>query len=209
MKYFLKCLCFYLVCLLPLTIQAKPTGTVVFQHPENYNELWITNIENTANARLFYKHTDMIWTSATQKDGNLIVLLSNSDDVQPIGVDDIYLFNTDHMSKGARNLTQKRFDFILDVDISEAGDIIFTNERILNELIPKDGVYLIPNYEIEKPVPKVKLVREVEAMNVVWARDGKQIAYDVPSKSVYTFNIETQSILKVNHFGEVSRLFTR
>ena len=195
MKSFLKCLCLYLVFLLPLTTQAEPTGTVIFEHPENVNELWITNLKNPDNTRFIYRHTDTIWTSASQKDGPLIAFVA--DDGEAPLVDDVFLFNRDRPHEKARNLTQKRFDWIWDVDISETGDVVFTNEPI-----PKEGVYLIPNRETQKPIPKVTLIREIEASNVAWSLDGKQIAYDIPGRSIYTFNIETRSILKVRHFGE-------
>ena len=56
MKSIHKCFCLCLIFLLPLTIQAKLTDTVIFRHPENKsNELWITNLEDTRNASLLYK----------------------------------------------------------------------------------------------------------------------------------------------------------
>lgn len=202
MKCFIKSVCLYLFFLLPLTTQAEPTGTVIFQYPGNdYNELWITNLENTDNARIIYKFTEVFYEIATQKEGPLVAFVADSDDDQPPFANDVYLFNRDRPHVKARNLTQKRFDLVLDVDISEAGDVIFTTELIHGEP-PKEGVYLIPNRETEKPIPKVTLIREIEASNVAWSLDGKQIAYDIAGRSIYTFNIETRSILKVRHFGE-------
>lgn len=103
----------------------------------------------------------------------------------------------------ARNLTQKRFDMIEQTAISEEGDIVFTNSPLAGvPPQPEQGVYLIPKREIEKDIPIVTLLREVEAYRVVWSPDGKQIAYDVPNRSIYTYNLETRSILKVKPFGE-------
>ena len=156
MKSFLKYLWLYIAFLLPLTTLAKsPTGTVIFEHPENSSELWITNLEDTRNARLLYKNTRPIYALAAQKDGPLIIMSV----IDRLFSTNAYLFNRNRPHKEARNLTQKRFGGILDVDISEAGDIVFTNNLRDGALPPKEGVFLIPNHEIEKPVPKATLLQ--------------------------------------------------
>ena len=81
MQHLLKYICLCLVCILPLTTQANPAGTVIFEHPENgRSELWITDLANTSNARLVFKHTRTIWKSAVQKDGFLIVIVADNND---------------------------------------------------------------------------------------------------------------------------------
>lgn len=184
-KYF--CLCFIL--LLPLTIQAKLTDTVIFRHPENNSsELWITNLEDTRNASLLYRSARPIYTFATQKDGPHIIM-SVID--LPFGAD-AYLFNRKHPNRKPRNLTQKRYGSVLHVDISERGDVVFIAK----------GIYLISKHELEKPVPTATLLREVKANSVIWSPNGKLIAYDIlHHRGIYTFNIETQEVLEISKFG--------
>ena len=207
MKYTLKYLCLFLIVFLPLTALAEPTDTVIFQYPGNdYSELWITNLENTANARLIYKHTETIWEIAAQKDGTLIAYVAH-DGARPL-VEDVYLFDRKQPDVKARNLTQKRFDSVWYIDISEAGDVIFTNETVDGAPLPKVGIYLIPNSEIEKPVPKATLlVSEDDIFGIsraVWAPGGKIIAFDRGTRpsEIWTLDIETQNISKISDFGK-------
>ena len=59
MKSFTKYLCLCLAFLLPFAAHAKFTGEVIFRYNGNdYNELWITHIENAKNPRLLYKHNE-------------------------------------------------------------------------------------------------------------------------------------------------------
>ena len=61
MKSFTKYLCLCLAFLLPFAAHAKFTGEVIFIYPDpgnDYNELWITHIENAKNPRLLYKHNE-------------------------------------------------------------------------------------------------------------------------------------------------------
>ena len=81
MKSVLKYLCLYLVCLLPLTIQAKPTDQVIFRHPGNgKTELWMTDMWDTRNARRIFKHTRAISEFAVQKDGPYVIFIAGHDD---------------------------------------------------------------------------------------------------------------------------------
>ncbi len=208
MKSFLKYLCLYLVFLLPLTTQAEPTGTVIFQYPENdHNELWITNLEDTTKARLIYRHTDTIWESAAQKDGPLVVFVSESDtDDHPPIATDLYLFNRKHPDVKARNLTQHRFDEVVYVDISEAGDVIFTNWIIDPPPPARDGIYLIPHQELEKPFPNAIPLVEGSGTRVVWSPASKMIAYDHNStthRGIYTFDLKKPKLSKIDPFGKI------
>ena len=112
MKSFTKYLCLCLTFLLPLAAHAKFAGEVIFLYPGNdYNELWITYIENTKNARLLYKHDEdkaidheTIYDHAIQKDGPLIAISAG-----PL-ISDIYLIDRNRLRAGARNLTKKKFN---------------------------------------------------------------------------------------------------
>ena len=77
------------------------------------------------------------------------------------------LANRKYPDEKARNLTQGRFDEVWEVDISEAGDIVFTNDMTGEIPDVRYGIYLIPSHQIEKPLPKATLIREVSANRVV------------------------------------------
>ena len=128
MKYILSYLCLCLAFQLPLTTQAEPTGTVLYTYPrEDYSELWITNLEDTIIPRMLFKHTRAIYEIATQENGPLVVMVSGKSVVPGFTFFEVFLVNRRHPNKQARDLTQHRFDGIQDLDISEDGDIIFTN----------------------------------------------------------------------------------
>ena len=77
MKSFTKYLCLCLAFLLPFAAHAKFTGEVIFRyHGNDYNELWITHIENAKNPRLLYKHNEkeFIYSFAIQKDSPIIAI---------------------------------------------------------------------------------------------------------------------------------------
>lgn len=201
MKSLLKSLCLCLVCLLPLTIQADPTGTVIFQHPEKLNELWETNLENTNKARLIYRHTEEIWEFAIQEDGPLIVFISDTDLFT-----DIFLFNRARPDIGARNLTSGRFDEVWHVDMSASGDIIFSNAIGGRPDPPKVGLYLIPNQQLGKRFPKATLLVEDGISHVAWSPVGKMITFisSESRKGVYTFDIEAPKFSDIGFGGRIS-----
>ena len=110
--------------------------------------------------------------------------------------------NRRHPDKEARDLTQHRFDGIQDLDISENGDVIFTNYHTDGAPPPKRGIYLIPNREIEKEVPKARLLKEAEAVRAVWAPGEKMIAYDVDGgRGIYTLDVGLRKVSQISDFG--------
>ena len=203
MKYFLSYFCLCLAFQLPLTTQAEPTGTVIYTYPrEDYSELWITNLENTIIPRMLFKYTSAIYEIAAQENGPLVVMVSGKSVVPGFTFFEVFLVNRRHPDKEARDLTQHRFDEIQDLDISENGDIIFTNYHTDGAPPPKRGIYLIPNREIEKEVPKARLLKEVDAIHAVWAPGGKTIAYDIDGDhGIYTLDVGTRKASQISDFG--------
>ncbi len=203
MRYFFNYLCLCLAFHLPLTTQAEPTGTVIYTYPwDDYSELWITNLEDTIIPRMLFKYTSEIYEIAAQENGPLVVMVAGHSVVPGFTFFEVFLVNRRHPDKKARDLTQHRFDQILDLDISENGDIIFTNFHTDGAPPPKRGIYLIPNREIEKEVPKARLLKEVEAVHAVWAPEGKMIAYDVEGDhGIYTLDVGTRKTSQISDFG--------
>lgn len=197
MKSLLKCFCLFLAFLLPLIAHAKPTDRVIFRHPDSNAELWMADIWDTLNARQIFKHTHGIWEFAVEKDGPYVVFIAGHDgEVE----NDVYLIDRNQSDEKARNLTQKQFEEVWDLDISINGDIIFTNVPTGENPLAKTGLFLIPNSEIKKQVPKIKLLKEIEARELVWAPDGDQIAYST-SDGIFTLNIATRRITRISKSG--------
>ena len=203
MKYFLNYLCLCLAFHLPLTTRAEPTGTVLYTYPrEDYSELWITNLENTIIPRMLFKYTSAIYEIAAQENGPLVIMVAGHSVVPGFTFFEVFLVNRRHPDKEARDLTQHRFDGIQDLDILENGDIIFTNYHTDGAPPPKRGIYLIPNREIKKEVPKARLLKEAEAVRAVWAPGGKMIAYDIDGgHGIYTLDVGTRKASQISDFG--------
>ena len=197
MKYLFKVFYFCLFVVFPLVSMAKPSGTVIFRHPENdYNELWITDLTNTQNAQLIYKHSTPIYEFAAQKnDGPYIAFVADIEKhnlVEPDFGSDIYLFNSDKPKEKAQNLTRTLFDGSWEVDISNKGDIIFTTIRLNPDGNPP-SLYLIPNSELQKKEPHIELLLEDSVNSIMWSPNGDQIVfYNVDG--IFSLNLATRSV---------------
>jgi Tol biopolymer transport system component len=189
MKSFTKYLCLCLAFLLPFAAHAKFTGEVIFRYPGNdYNELWITHIENAKNPRLLYKHNEkeFIYSFAIQKDGPLIAISAG-----PVA-SNIFLIDRNRLRAGARNLTENRFNTTKRVDISPNGDILFTNTHAnpFPEVIT--GLYFMPNDEVKKVKPQATLLKEGSIVFFRWSPDSEQFIYlDRFGKGLFLYNLLT------------------
>ncbi len=208
MKNFLKYFCLFLIFLLPLTTNAKFIGEVFFLD-NGSNDLLITPINNTDRARVFYQREprELIWELSVQKNGPLIALIANVDDSKPLLNSAVYIININDIPLKMHRLTPDKFNFSLNIDISQNGDIIFTNHSIFREAQPeRKGIYLIPHHELKKASPKIRafpkitLLKETDARRVGWSPNGKQIAYDTID-SIYIFNLRTKRSSKVHQGG--------
>lgn len=137
MKSFLKCFSLWLLVLLPLTTHAELIGEVFFRHPENPNELWITDVADTNNARLLFKQKKAISKLSVQKNGHYIVSITEFDeDTIPL---DIFLIEKNDLGKEERNLTHQEYTQILDIDVTQYGDVLFTNRRVDGKRRPENS----------------------------------------------------------------------
>ena len=231
MKHLLKCLCLSLVFVLPLSSYAELIGEVIFLHPDNPKELWITDLTDTDNARLLYQQTHPIRDFSVQKNGNYIATLTEYSD--PNKPHDIYLIDTDSINEPERMMTHQRFHKILDVHLSQKPDLIYTNflPAITKQKNKFDkfgrrtsGIYLIRNKEIVDPTvppqphipqqleniipprevlsPRVSLVKGIVAQHLELSPDSKYLAYDT-LEGVYLINLATWQILRVSIGGRM------
>ncbi len=198
MKYFLKYICLYLICLLPLKILAKPTDQIIFVHPEDKNELWMTDIRDTLKSNRIYKHNETIWDFAVQKDGPYVVFIAGH--AGEIFEYDVYLIDRNQSDEKARNLTQKQFEEVWDLDISINGDIVFTNVPTGVNPNPKTGIFLIPNSEIKKETPSIRRITAIEAHDIVWSPAGDQFAFST-LEGIFIRDINTPRVTHVSNVG--------
>ena len=204
MRHVLSCfrlsfLCWCFVCVIPLTTYAELTGEVIFRPPINeFNELWVTNVDRPHNAHQIFKLERSPEALAVQTNGSLVIIIASHN--RMIFGNDVYLVDRSDPKAHARerNLTHKQFGLIWGLDISQSGDIVFTHER--TGPAPATGIYLIPKHELKKARPKIRLLKEGEAYTVEWSPNGKQIVYDT-SDGVFVFNILTQEVLQITQDG--------
>ena len=230
MKILLKYIYLWLVVVLPLTTYAELTGEVIFLHPDNPNELWITDLTDTDNARLLYQQTHPIRDFSVQKNGNYIATITEYGN--PNKPYDIYLIDTDNINQVERMMTHQRFNKILDVHLSQNPELFFTNFLPLRTDKNKadrfgpitSGIYLIPNKEIVDPIlpppqpippnledilpprgalsPRVSLIKRVEAQHVSLSPDSKYLAYDTLG-GTHLMKLDTGQVLRVSIGGSM------
>ena len=203
MKYFLPYLC--LIVFIPFTTYAKLTGEIIFIPANSINQLWITHINNTENARVFFGEDtvlDDIWELSVQKNGPLIVVIGDERGNFPFQ-QEAYLIDTTEVPAKARKLTHHRFHNVFDIAISPNGDIVFVNSLVDEgdgDPLPKDGIYFIPHRELKKASPKITLLNEVISGDVVWSPDNEHIAY-TNAEGVFVFNVKTEKTIQISKVG--------
>ncbi len=228
MKNLLEYLCICLI-LLPLGTGAEIIGEVVFRHPDNSNELWITDLADADTARLLYQQTHPIRDFSVQKNGRYIATITEYSEAAPY---DIYLIDTDNIDQAERMMTHRRFNKILDVDLSQSPHLLFTNFLPIRGDKSKvdifgpamSGIYLISKKEIVDPTlstpppvppnlrdilpprgvlsPRVSVIKGVEAQHVALSPDNKYLAYDTPG-GVYLLKFAIGQVLRVSIGGSM------
>lgn len=184
-----------LVVLLPMSTYAELTGYVVYKHPYNYDEIWITNIRDTRNARLLFKHTNVIRDLSVQKNSRYIVILSTNEN-NPLE-EDTYLVD---IIRRHAVLIQDKFEHVEYIDISHNGDVVFTTSPLTRIL--KRGIYLIRRSEIGKQNPKIILLKEIGSVpHLDWAPNGKQIAHG-SYKGLFILDVATKNETRISRKGE-------
>lgn len=229
-KYLMKCIYLLLFFATPLITGSELTGEVVFIHPDNPNELWITDLTETDNKHLIYKQTHPIRDFSVQKNGNYIATITEySAPNKPV---DIYLIDRNKTNQVERMMTHQRFDKILEIYLSQHPELFFTNYLpIRTEKNKRDrfgpvtsGIYLIKNKEIVDPSlppppfvplqlediippkddlsPRVTHIKSVEAQHVALSPNKKYLAYDTPV-GIYILKFATGQVLQVSVGGNM------
>lgn len=200
MKYVFTSFYLCFTVLLPFaTTQAELTGEVIFGHPEHFDELWMTHVEDPRTAhRIFSDPVEAIGKFSVQKGGPLLVFISSRGIIA-----DVHLLDRTQPRRKTRNLTKGLFDGISDVAISKNGDVAFTTAF----LDPPEarGIYLIPHRELQRNLPAAALLKHVSASNIEWSPDGREIAYATVSE-VFLLNPFTGKSLWALREGTVPAL---
>lgn len=185
-----------LVVLLPLSIHAELKGHVVYRHLYNYDELWITDIRDARNARLLFKHTNVISDLSVQKNSRYIAILSANENHHL--KEDAYLIDT---LRGEAILIQNKIEHGWHIDISPSGDVVLTGRPSSGDIL-KQGIYLIRRGEIGKQSPKIILLKEIDIVhNLDWAPNGKQIVHG-SIKGVFILDVDTKNEIRISRRGK-------
>lgn len=197
-KKFLKTICLSLILFLPLITHAAPTGEIIFRLPGERNELWIGNVNDGRSAQLLFKLPYIIREFSMHKDSRYIVtVVKITVDGEFASFNDVYLLDRKNPNAAAKRLTQGQYHEIIDAAVSPEGDVVFTNHSW--ELRP--GLYHLPNHEIKKKNPIAKLVQQVDAYQVDWARHENKIAYSTDT-GVFIFDIITKQVSLITQDGD-------
>ena len=182
-RYSVCCLCFLLI-LFSNAADALPGGEIVFVHPLDWSEIWISNVDGTNARQLFPQTFEQVHHLSVQKGGDYILAVAE----EPWSQWDIYLFDLRNPKTFQKNLTKGRFDWIEYADISKNGDVAFGYEG---------GLYLIKSRELVKREPAVEKLLDWEWADAVeWAPNGQQIVFS-HRNNLYLFDIVTKEVFQI------------
>ena len=203
------CLCFlYMGLFFVLTpLDAAPTGEIIFVHPINSSEIWISNVEGTTARKLFRQTFGDIDKIEVQENGEYVLVVADKaidigDNIRVfLGSYDIYLLDRKNPIRKAKNLTLGRFPNLLDADISTNGDVIF---------VERPGLMLIRNDELAKPEPEPELLLDIgawEIYDIEWSPDGKHIAFST-LEALFLFDVATKDIFRITGRADSPPVFS-
>ena len=167
------------------TANAAPSGEIIFVHPMNAREIWISDVNGRNARRLF--NPPLIILGISIQEGDRYILGVGEGVFPKEGGIDAYLFDRQNPAAGRKDVTWGQFSEVCDAAISRKGDIVFTNS--ING--HPDGLYLIPNHEVPKLIPKAEKLFHGPACYVDWSPNGEDIAFS-NKEGVFLLNIFTK-----------------
>lgn len=167
------------------TANAAPSGDIIFVHPMDPCEIWISDV-NGHNARKLFKAPLIILEISIQEGDRYILVVGEGLFPKEGGID-AYLFDRQNPAAGRKDLTWGQFSEVCDAAISRNGDIVFTNS--ING--HPDGLYLIPNHEVSQLIPKAEKIFHGPACHVDWSPNGEDITFS-NEDGVFLLNIFTK-----------------
>lgn len=182
-RYSVCCLCFLFI-FFSSPADAVPSGEIIFVHPLDWGEIWISNVDGTNARQLFPQTFEQVHCLSIQKGGDYILAVAE----EPWSQWDIYLFDLRNPKTSQKNLTKGRFDWLEGADISKNGDVAFGYEG---------GLYLIKSRELVKREPAVEKLLDWEWADAVeWAPNGQQIVFS-HRNNLYLFDIVTKEVFQI------------
>ena len=208
---FRACGCLYFLYMglffLLTPLNAAPTGEIIFVHPINSSEIWISNVEGTTARKLFRQTFGDIDKIEVQGNGEYVLVVADKaivvgDGLRAfLGSYDIYLLDRKNPIRKAKNLTLGRFPKLIDADISRNGDVIF---------VERPGLMLIRNDELAKPEPEPELLLDIgawEIYDIEWSPDGKHIAFSTV-EALFLFDVSTKDIFRITGRADSPPVFS-
>ena len=189
------CLLVFFVCAV-FTVDTLPAEEIIFAaHPQNQPGIWISNVNGRNARRLFDPPVFVQEISIQEGDRYILCVGEGIEDIET--GHDVYLFDTQKLNKGRKDLTWGRFSFVSDAAISFSGDVVFAN-TIFNEF--PDGIYLIPKHEIHEPIPQAEKLFDGEARYVDWSPNGKEVVFS-NSEGIFLLDITTKQVSQILEYG--------
>lgn len=180
-------------------VNALPPGEIIFVHPSNAKEIWISNAEGTTARKFFRSTFHEIKSMEVQSDGEYVLVLAShiirkeqiAQNIQRLTVrDDVFILDRKNPDRSARNITQGKYDTLIYAGISEDGDVIFLADRSL---------HLIDSHEVNRRIPKVELILELDEHSMEYIElspRGNYLAY-VSRKGLCVLDINTKDIFQI------------
>ena len=176
-------------------VDTLPAEEIIFASNPRDQEIWISKV-NGRNARKLFNPPVIVQEISIQKGDRYILCVGAGIDDIEIGYD-VYLFDTQQLNKGRKDLTWGRFSFVSDAAISFNGDVVFAN-TIFNEF--PDGIYLIPKHEVHEPIPKAEKLFDGEAKYVDWAPNATEVIFS-NSEGIFLLDITTKQVSQILEYG--------
>ncbi len=201
----LFCIGLFLV-LIPLS--AAPTGEIIFVHPINRSEIWISNAEGITARKLFRQTFGSIDKIEVQEEGNYVLVVADrmifeGNKIQVFSGFELFLLDRQHPIRKAKNLTLRRITDFVDADISKNGDVAF---------IRRPGIRLIRNEELTEPEPKIELLFDAmewdsNLFEIEWSPDGKHIAFTT-NDGLYLLDVATKHVFRITEKDVYNPVFS-
>lgn len=188
-------------------LNAAPTGEIIFVHPINRSEIWVSNVEGTTARKLFRQTFGDVDKIEVQGNGEYVLVVADKaiavgDGIRAfLGSYDIYLLDRKNPIRKAKNLTLGRFPRLIDADISRNGDVIF---------VERPGLMLIRNGELAKPEPEPELLLDIgawEIYDIEWSPDGKHIAFST-LEALFLLDVSTKDIFRITGRADSPPVFS-
>ena len=215
MRYLFKtlklfCLSIFLL-LLSLSALAVPTGEVFCIHHAKILEVWSSDVTGH-NAHMLFKLPLIIMDMSIQEDGRRILVVGErvnrvdfdfdgENENNAFGIN-AYLLDRYHGGKDilyGKNLTLNMYGEVIDADMSPEMDIILTNSPYRDEHFAP-GLYLIPEDELNKHIPKAKKLFKGQVFSVDFSPNGRDIVFSTKD-GIFRMNLAANGVTKIAQKG--------